>query len=263
MNWEIILRSLGHQEMRKRILAVLGMLVVFRILSHIHIPLGDATTLKQLLDNLFNQTGSGLLGYLNVLSGGALENFSIVLVGLQPYITASIIMQVLTKAVPKLEAINKEGEFGRRKINQMTRTLTILITMLQAPGYIATQITNKAGVVGDPSTFWYIQSVLILVTGTMFVMWLGEKITDKGFEPQFITVSVGTIVTWNNTDSFLHSVASNPFPESSEHPDLKTAKPINTGDNYTYRVNKPGTYNYHDPLYPERGGTVQVTNSTE
>lgn len=89
------------------------------------------------------------------------------------------------------------------------------------------------------------------------------KITDKGFEPQFITVSVGTIVTWNNTDSFLHSVASNPFPESSEHPDLKTAKPINTGDNYTYRVNKPGTYNYHDPLYPERGGTVQVTNSTE
>lgn len=185
MNWGIILRSLGHQEMRKRILAVLGMLVVFRILSHIPIPLGDATTLKQLLDNLFNQTGSGLLGYLNVLSGGALENFSIVLVGLQPYITASIIMQVLTKAVPKLEAINKEGEFGRRKINQMTRMITFPLAIVQSIGmiFLVRQQAQSLGGLGDitanASLGRWVVMVAALTGGAMLLMWLGELITER------------------------------------------------------------------------------------
>ncbi|MDQ3048820.1 MAG: preprotein translocase subunit SecY, partial [Bacteroidota bacterium] len=100
--------------------------------------------------------------------------------GIMPYISASIVVQLLGMALPYFRKLQMEGESGRKKINQYTRFLTVIITVLQAPGYIATQITNKAGVVSDPSAFWMIQSVLILVTGTMFVMWLGEKITDKG-----------------------------------------------------------------------------------
>ena len=107
MNWKLILSSLKHIDMRNRILAVLGMLLVFRILAHVPVPLSDPETLKQVLENLFNQTANNnLLGFLNVLSGGALANFSIMLVGLGPYINASIIMQLLTKALPKLEAMN-------------------------------------------------------------------------------------------------------------------------------------------------------------
>src|SRR5665213_1807562 len=128
MNWGIMLKSLRHNEMRKRIGAVLLMLLVFRIMAHIPVPLSDPHTLKQVLNNLFNQTNSSqLLGFLNVLSGGALANFSIMLVGLGPYINASIILQLLTKAIPKLEAMNKEGEYGRKKINQYTRMLTFCL----------------------------------------------------------------------------------------------------------------------------------------
>jgi preprotein translocase subunit SecY len=97
-----------------------------------------------------------------------------------PYITASIIIQLLGMAVPYFQKLQKEGESGRKKINQFTRFLTVGVTAVQAPGYIATQITNFAGVVPNPTTFWYVQTILILVTGTIFVMWLGEKITDRG-----------------------------------------------------------------------------------
>src|SRR3954470_10151339 len=123
--------------MRNRILAVLGMLLVFRILAHVPVPLSDPHTLKQVLNNLFEQTGSNnLLGFLNVLSGGALANFSIMLVGLGPYINASIIMQLLTKAIPRLEVLNKEGEFGRKKINQITRVITFPLAIIQSIGAI-------------------------------------------------------------------------------------------------------------------------------
>ena len=97
-----------------------------------------------------------------------------------PYISASIVVQLLGMALPYFRKLQMSGESGRKKINQITRFLTVGITLMQAPGYIATQITNKAGVVADPSFFWMAQSILILITGTMFVMWLGEKITDKG-----------------------------------------------------------------------------------
>ncbi len=125
MNWKVIGRSLGQKDMRKRIFAVLGMLLVFRMLAHLPVPLADPATLKQLLTNLYNSTNSSqFLSFMNVLSGGALANFSIMLAGLGPYINASIIMQLLTKAMPKLEALQKEGEFGQKKINQYTRILT-------------------------------------------------------------------------------------------------------------------------------------------
>ncbi len=186
MNWKIIVKSLGHNEMRKRILAVLGMLLVFRILAHIPVPLGDPETLKQVLNNLFEQTsGSNLLGYLNVLSGGALANFSIMLVGLGPYINASIIMQLLTKAIPKLEALNKEGEFGRKKINQYTRMLTFPLAIVQSIGtiYLIRQQAQSIGGLGDitanTSSGEWVLMIAALTGGAMVLMWLGEQITER------------------------------------------------------------------------------------
>jgi len=186
VNWGIILKSLGHKEMRNRILAVLGMLLVFRILAHIPVPLSDPHTLKQVLNNLFTQTGSNnLLGFLNVLSGGALANFSIMLVGLGPYINASIIMQLLTKAIPRLEALNKEGEFGRKKINQYTRMLTFPLAIIQSVGtiYLIRQEAQSLGGLGDitanTSLLQWVLMIAALTGGSMVLMWLGELITER------------------------------------------------------------------------------------
>ena len=116
MNWKIICKSLGHKDMRERILAVLGILLVFRILAHIPVPLSNPQTLHQVLQNLFNSSNTPqLLSFINVLSGGALANFSIMIAGMGPYINASIIMQLLTKAIPQLEASIKKANTARRK----------------------------------------------------------------------------------------------------------------------------------------------------
>jgi preprotein translocase subunit SecY len=186
LNWKIILSSLGHKEMRNRILAVLGMLLVFRILAHVPVPLSDPHTLKQVLENLYTQTGSNnLLGFLNVLSGGALANFSIMLVGLGPYINASIIMQLLTKAIPKLEAMNKEGEYGRKRINQYTRILTFPLAIVQSIGiiYLIRQEASSLGGLGDitanASTSEWVLMIAALTGGAMVLMWLGELITER------------------------------------------------------------------------------------
>jgi len=172
--------------MRNRILAVLGMLLVFRIMAHIPVPLGDPHTLKQVLKNLFEQSNSNqLLGFLNVLSGGALANFSIMLVGLGPYINASIIMQLLTKAIPKLEAMNKEGEFGRKKINQYTRMLTFPLAIVQSVGtiYLIRQEAAQIGGLGDitahTSLAQWVVMIAALTGGSMVLMWLGELITER------------------------------------------------------------------------------------
>jgi preprotein translocase subunit SecY len=172
--------------MRTRILAVLGMLLVFRILAHVPVPLSDPHTLKQVLNNLFTQTGSNsLLGFLNVLSGGALANFSIMLVGLGPYINASIIMQLLTKAIPKLEAMNKEGEYGRKKINQYTRMLTFPLAIIQSVGtiYLIRQEAQSLGGLGDitanTSLAQWTLMIAALTGGSMVLMWLGELITER------------------------------------------------------------------------------------
>jgi preprotein translocase subunit SecY len=186
VNWKIILSSFGHKEMRNRILAVLGMLLVFRILAHVPVPLSNPQTLRQVLDNLFTQTNSNqLLGFLNVLSGGALANFSIMLVGLGPYINASIIMQLLTKAIPQLEAMNKEGEYGRKRINQYTRMLTFPLAIVQSIGtvYLIRQEAQQIGGLGDitahTSMMQWALMILALTGGSMIVMWLGELITEK------------------------------------------------------------------------------------
>src|SRR3954463_10229890 len=152
MNWKIIVKSLGHKDMRKRILAVLGILLVFRIMAHIPVPLADPETLKQVLQNLFTSNSTPqLLSFINILSGGALANFSIMIAGLGPYINASIIMQLLTKAIPQLEALHKEGEFGQKKINQYTRILTLPLAIVQSIGsiFLIRQAAQSIGGVGD------------------------------------------------------------------------------------------------------------------
>lgn len=187
MNWKVIGRSLGQKDMRKRIFAVLGMLLVFRMLAHLPVPLADPATLKQLLTNLYNSTNSSqFLSFMNVLSGGALANFSIMLVGLGPYINASIIMQLLTKALPKLEALQKEGEFGQKKINQYTRILTFPLAIIQSIGsiYLIRETAQSIGGIGDitahSSFLQWVLMVCALTGGSMLLMWLGELITEQG-----------------------------------------------------------------------------------
>lgn len=187
MNWKTIASSLKNSDMRSRIFAVLGMLLVFRILAHIPIPLSDPQTLRDVLENAFNASQSSqLVSFINVLSGGALANFSIMLVGMGPYINASIIMQLLTRAIPKLEALNKEGEFGRKKINQYTRMLTFPLAIIQSIGmiFLVKQVAASFSGLGDITagatlTDWALM-VTALTTGALILMWLGELITEKG-----------------------------------------------------------------------------------
>jgi preprotein translocase subunit SecY len=186
LNWKIIWKSLADGDMRKRILAVLGILIVFRILAHIPIPLSNGETLRQVLESLFTAADTPqFLNFINVLSGGALANFSIMLVGLGPYINASIIMQLLTKAVPKLEALNKEGEFGRKKINQMTRILTLPLAIIQSIGaiYLVKQQASTVAGLGDitagSSPLQWVLMIAALTGGAMLLMWLGELITEQ------------------------------------------------------------------------------------
>jgi len=171
--------------MRKRIFAVLGMLLVFRALTYIPLPIANAHTLKTFINQLFNSPSTPqLLSYLNVLSGGALANFSIMLVGLGPYINSSIIMQLLTRAIPKLEALNKEGEFGRKKINQYTRMLTFPLAIVQSVGaiYLMNEAAEQLGnpsIIAHATILQWIIMVGSLTGGSMLLMWLGELITEQ------------------------------------------------------------------------------------
>ncbi|MFI8379331.1 preprotein translocase subunit SecY [Leeuwenhoekiella sp. NPDC079379] len=166
------------EELKNRILLTLGLLLVYRFGAQIVLPGIDASQLA----NLSAQTDGGLLGLLNAFTGGAFSNASVFALGIMPYISASIVVQLMGIAVPYLQKLQKEGESGRRKINQITRWLTIAITLIQGPGYI-TNLFNilpaDAFVMGSNVTF-IISSVIILTTGCVFAMWLGEKITDKG-----------------------------------------------------------------------------------
>ena len=186
MNWKIMWRAFKHDDMRKRILAVLGMIVVFRVLAQIPIPLANPTTLRQLLDTLFTATNGsgGLLNFLDVLSGGALKNFSIMLIGLGPFINASIIMQLLTQAIPKLEELNKEGEYGRKRINQVTRIITLPLAIIQSIGAIVlvrqqAQSISGLDITANASISSWIIMVVALTGGSMLLMWLGELITEQ------------------------------------------------------------------------------------
>jgi preprotein translocase subunit SecY len=186
MNWKIIWKSFKHNDMRKRIFAVLGIIVIFRVLAQIPIPLADPTTLKDLLNTLFTATqDTQLFSFLDVISGGALANFSIMLIGLGPYINASIIMQLLTQAIPKLEALNKEGEFGRKKINQITRILTFPLAIIQSVGALflvrqQAQSISGIDILANAGLGTWVLMIAALVGGAMIIMWLGELVTEQG-----------------------------------------------------------------------------------
>ncbi len=200
MNWKVIGRSLTHPDMRKRVFAVLGILLVYRILAHIPVPIADPQTLQQVLSNILSNGNSPqFLNFLNVLSGGAIANFSIMIAGLGPYINASIIMQLLTKALPKLENLRKEGEYGQKKINQYTRILTFPLAIIQSIGavYLIRQTAQSVGGVGDitanASLMQWVLMVAALTGGSMLLMWLGELVTEQSIGngiSLLITVSI-------------------------------------------------------------------------
>ena len=168
------------EELRNRIILTLGILLVYRFGAHIVLPGIDSTQLHELATKT---SGGGLLDILNAFTGGAFANASVFALGIMPYISASIVVQLMGIAIPYLQKLQKEGESGRRKINQITRWLTIAICIVQAPVYLyginQLGVPDSAFILGKGPDF-IIPAVLILVTGTIFAMWLGEKITDKG-----------------------------------------------------------------------------------
>ena len=231
MNWKIIGKSLGHADMRKRILAVLGILLVYRILAHVPIPLSNPETLKQVLQNLFTSNTPQLLSFINVLSGGALANFSIMIAGMGPYINASIIMQLLTKAIPRLEALHKEGESGQKKINQYTRILTFPLAIIQSIGaiYLVRQQAEQIGGIGDitanTSLWQWALMVAALTGGSMLLMWLGELVTEKSVGNGIsLIITVGIVASLPSTIS---SIASSIYDKSDHWKVFGYKLPIN------------------------------------
>ena len=172
------------EDLRKRILFTLGLVLVYRIGSYVVLPGVDPSQLGALQ----KQGSEGLLGLLNMFSGGAFSNASIFALGIMPYITASIVIQLFVMVIPYFQKLQRDGESGRRKMNQITRILTVAITGFQAPAYITNMMYQLQGSATalhpfdgtGPSTFFWISSIIILICGTLFVMWMGERITDKG-----------------------------------------------------------------------------------
>ena len=164
-----------YGDLKRRLWFLLGALVVYRVGTHIPVPGINASV----LDELFRGQQGGILGLLNVFSGGALSRFSIFALGIMPYISASIIMQLCTVIVPALETLKKEGQSGQRKITQYTRYATLALSFFQAFA-ISTALEAQAGLVLEPGVMFRVVSAVTLVTGTMFLMWLGEQITERG-----------------------------------------------------------------------------------
>src|SRR5271163_4808649 len=166
-------------ELKQRIWFTLGALLVYRLGTYIPVPGVDASVMGEML----SQRGGGILGMFDMFSGGALRRMTVFALNIMPYISASIIIQLMTAAVPSLEALKKEGESGRKRLNQYTRYLTVVIAMFQSYG-IAIGLEGMRGSFGpaviDPGAFFRISCVVSLVGGTMFLMWLGEQITARG-----------------------------------------------------------------------------------
>jgi preprotein translocase subunit SecY len=176
-NWETLKNISKIEDLRKRLLTTVLFIAVYRLGSHILLPGVDA----DMLTNLQRQTSSGLLSLLDMFSGGAFSNASIFALGIMPYISASIVLQLLTIAVPSFQKLQKEGESGRMKINQYTRYLTLIILVVQGPSYLLNlKYQVGANVIPVEWSWFMITSTLILAAGSSFILWLGERITDKG-----------------------------------------------------------------------------------
>lgn len=174
-NPQSLLSSGKLNDLKQRLLFVLGALIVYRIGAHIPVPGINPDELAR----LFNSQSGGILGMFNMFSGGALQRFTLFALGIMPYISASIIMQLLATVYPPLEAMRKEGEAGRRKITQYTRYGTVVLAFVQAVG-ISIALEAQAGLVLEPGYLFRFTTAVTLVTGTMFLMWLGEQITERG-----------------------------------------------------------------------------------
>ncbi|MFA5243050.1 MAG: preprotein translocase subunit SecY [Sulfuricella sp.] len=164
-----------YSDLKQRLLFVLGALIVYRIGAHIPVPGIDPAVLAE----LFKSQQGGILGMFNMFSGGALSRFTVFALGIMPYISASIIMQLMTVVSPQMEQLKKEGESGRKKITQYTRYGTVALALFQGIG-IAIALEAQPGLVIDPSLLFRVTTVITLVTGTLFLMWIGEQITERG-----------------------------------------------------------------------------------
>ena len=173
--FDSILNAFRAPDIRRRILFVLGVLIIFRALAHVPVPGADPTKLAQFFNN------NALFGLLDLFSGGGLSRFSVVGLGVNPYINASIIMQLMTGVIPALTALQREGEYGRNRINQYTRYLAVPLAILQSYGFLA--VLNQAGVLNtrfDLASFETLTQIITLTAGSILLMWLGELITEKG-----------------------------------------------------------------------------------
>src|SRR6267378_1145148 len=168
-------KEMRYGDLKRRLLFLLGALIVFRIGAHIPVPGIDPNVLA----GFFQNNQGGMLGMFNMFSGGALRRFTIFALGIMPYISASIIMQLMTAVSPQLDALRKEGESGRRKITQYTRYGTVFLALFQSTG-ISIMLESQPNLVLDPGLMFRMTTVTTLVTGTMFLMWLGEQITERG-----------------------------------------------------------------------------------
>ena len=197
MHFKTIFKSLKNKDMLKRVLIILGIIVAYRIMAHIPVPMGDAATFKEAVSNLLNK--SDFSSFLNMISGGGLAQFSILLVGLSPYITSSIVIQLLSKAIPSLEELSNDGETGRRKINQWTRLLTVPLAVIQSIAYIFIlyQSTIAANIATDftPTIGDWFLSVTAMTTGSLILMWLGELVTEQGIGNGISTLIFASIVS--------------------------------------------------------------------
>lgn len=213
MNIQTLRQAYRSPELRRRILLVIGILVVFRFLSYVPVPVPDNAALSAFLKSLF--ASSQLLGFADLFSGGALSNFSIIMMGLGPYINASIIVQLMTKVIPHLESLNKEGEQGRRKINQYTRLLTLPLAVVQSVGMVVLiRQTSKqisgTDIIGNPSLYQWFLMVAVMTAGTIFLMWLGELITEKGVGNGIsLLIFAGIIATLPTSAGQFLSLAAN------------------------------------------------------
>ncbi len=198
MNSSVLRQMYRDKDLRKRLGVVVLVLFVYAIISNVPVPVPDTIKLQSFLLKLFQS--NPLLGFANLFSGGAMTNFSIILMGLGPYINASIIMQLLTQVIPSLDALNKEGEAGRNKINHYTRMLTVPLALVQSIAMIFfVQKTSQqiAGVdlIGKPSPFQWVLMVATITAGSMLLMWLGEIITDRGIGNGISILIVAGIVS--------------------------------------------------------------------
>lgn len=182
MNFKTIFKSLKNKDMLKRALIVFGLLIIYRFLAHIPVPLGEPATFQEAVASLIQKSDFG--SFLNLVSGGGLTTFSILLVGISPYITASIVVQLVTKAIPRLEELSQDGETGRRKISQWTRILAVPLAIVQSIAYIfilyQTALSSSTALAYTPTTADWMLSVTAMVAGSIILMWFGELITEQG-----------------------------------------------------------------------------------